>query len=206
MNLKQPYALIGNGPEPTHPIVKEKLKKMKTFLCVDGGADKALRMGYKPNVIIGDMDSIIKSKAQYDCKIVLIEDQSKNDLEKSLAWCLKNNIKALNLFGFSHGRDDHNLANLFIMQSYSERIKMIMYSNKSKIFYIRKHTNFSSIPNQIVSIFPNNKDTKISTTGLKYKLNDSSLKFPSHGLSNLSIGSKFSIHPSDWVCVIVNYM
>ena len=43
MNYKQPCALIGNGSNPTHPTVKDRLKSIKTFLCVDGGADKLIK-------------------------------------------------------------------------------------------------------------------------------------------------------------------
>ena len=43
-------------------------------------------------------------------------------------------IDELELFGFSYGRDDHHLANLFIMKNFSNRIKMKMYTDRSLIF------------------------------------------------------------------------
>ena len=206
MKYKAPYALFGNGSNPRHPTVKDRLKSINTFFCVDGGADKLITMGYSPDVILGDLDSIDKENKIYNSTIVHLEDQSKNDLEKSISWCVNQGIKELELFGFSYGRDDHHLANLFIMKNFSDRIKMKMYTDKSLIFCINKHSTFLSEANQTVSIFTFNKKTTITTTGLKYPLKNSPLSSPSQGISNLSTGSGFSVDPSDWTFIIINYM
>ena len=206
MIYKKPYALFGNGPYPSHPTIKKRLKSIKTFFCTDGGADKLIRRGYSPDVILGDMDSIEQRIQDYSCKIVPLDNQSKNDMEKSLSWCIENGIKELDLFGFSHGRDDQHLANLFIMKNYSNKIKMKMYTDYSLIFCIKNHTNFLSESNQRISLITFNKNTKISTTGLKYSLKNLELKSPSHGISNFAKGTRFSVDPSDWVWVIINYI
>ena len=206
MKYKAPYALFGNGSNPRHPTVKDRLKSINTFFCVDGGADKLITMGYTPNVILGDLDSIDKEKKVYNSTIVYLEDQSKNDLEKSISWCVKQGIKELELFGFSYGRDDHHLANLFIMKDFSDKVRMKMYTDKSLIFCINEHSTFLSKANQTVSIFTFTNKTTITTTGLKYALKNSSLTYPSQGVSNLAIGSSFSVTVSDWTFIIINYM
>ena len=198
--------MFGNGPCPTHPIVTDRLKSINTFFCVDGGADKLITMGYNPDVILGDLDSIKKREKAYNSAIVYLEDQSKNDLEKSVCWCVNQGIKELELFGFSYGRDDHHLANLFIMKDFSDKIRMKMYTDKSLIFCINEHSTFLSKANQTVSIFTFTKNTTITTSGLKYALKNSTLTYPSQGISNLAIGSSFSVTPSDWTFIIINYM
>ena len=206
MKYESPNALFGNGPSPTHPIIKDRLKSINTFFCVDGGADKLITMGYTPDVILGDLDSISKKKMICNSTIVYLEDQSKNDLEKSISWCVNQGIDELELFGFSNGRDDHHLANLFIMKDFSNKVKMKMYTDKSLIFCINEHSTFSSKTNQVISIFTFNKKTTITTTGLKYTLKNSPLTSPSQGISNLATGSSFSVSPTDWTFIIINYM
>ena len=206
MKYKAPYALFGNGSNPRHPTVKDRLKSINTFFCVDGGADKLITMGYSPDVILGDLDSIDKENKIYNSTIVHLEDQSKNDLEKSISWCVNQGIDELELFGFSYGRDDHHLANLFIMKDFSDKVRMKMYTDKSLIFCINEHSTFLSKANQTVSIFTFTKKTTITTSGLKYALKNSSLAYPSQGISNLAIGSSFSVTPSDWTFIIINYM
>ena len=83
---------------------------------------------------------------------------------------------------------------------------MKMYTDKSLIFCIDKHSTFLSKANQIVSIFTFNEKTTITTTGLKYAIKNSPLASPSQGISNLTIGSSFSVDPSDWTFIIINYM
>ena len=205
MKNKYPYALFGNGPKPTHPSVRKRLSLINTFFCVDGGVDKLIEMGYKPDLILGDLDSIDKRKNQYGCDLIFLEDQTKNDLEKSIAWCIDQGIKELELFGFSHGRDDHHLANILIMRDFSLKVKIKMYTNNSLLLFINKNSTFSSNPNQKISIFSFNKETKITTSGLKYSLKNSSLSSASHGISNLATGTSFSVKTSDWILVLIHY-
>ena len=205
MKYKYPYALFGNGPKPAHPAVRRRLNLINTFFCVDGGADKLIEMGYKPNLILGDLDSIDKRSNEYACKTIFLEDQTKNDLEKSISWCIDQGIKELELFGFSNGRDDHHLANILIMKDFSSRVKIKMYTNNSLLLFINKRSTFSSNPNQKISIFSFNQETKITTTGLKYPLQNASLASASHGISNLATGTSFSIRPSDWILVFIHY-
>ena len=94
-----------------------------------------------------------------------------------------NGIKELELFGFSYGRDDHHLANILIMKDFSSKIKIKMYTDNSLLLFVNTYSTFSSNPNQKVSIFSFNQETKITTTGLKYALQNSSLTSPSHGIS-----------------------
>ena len=89
-----------------------------------------------------------------------MEDQAKNDLEKSISWCVDHGIKELELFGFSYGRDDHHLANILIMKDFSKKIKIKMYTDNSLLF-VNTYSTFSSKPNQKVSIFPIIKKQKL---------------------------------------------
>ncbi len=206
MNFSGPFALIGNGKIPTHATTITKLKSMQTFLCVDGGADKLIKLGFKPNIILGDLDSINKNKNDYNCQIVSLKSQVKNDMEKSLEWCINHNIEILTLIGFSGGRDDQNITNIYIMKKFSDKIKMMMYTNHSIIYCINQHTKIRCELGQTISIVSFNNNTKVATTGLKYPLKQSKLNSPSHGISNISLGDHFTIQSSDWVLVFVNHI
>ena len=198
----QSIVLFGNGDVPIHRVTKHVLNNATSFICLDGGADKLNSLGFEPNIIIGDLDSI---QGSYNCEIIKAEDQSKSDLEKGLMWCLKNNIKTLSLIGFSGGQDDHNLLALFIMLKYAKKIKMILYSNFSKVVCVRDQTSFRSKPDQTISIISPDESTIITTSNLKYPLHEEKLPQVSQGLSNVTIGNSFSVEASDWVWVFKNY-
>ena len=57
-----------------------------------------------------------------------------------------------------------------------------------------------------LSIISLHNKTQIKTSGLKYSLNQSELKSPSHGISNIATGNSFTVHPSDCVWVFINHM
>ena len=95
MDLIKPIVLFGNGDLPVHSISRKKLQEAATLICVDGGADKVISLGIKPDIILGDLDSVVKDEKHYQCPVISLKDQSKNDLEKSLHWCIKQNISEI---------------------------------------------------------------------------------------------------------------
>ena len=118
---KPPVILIGNGEAPTHPTTLKVIEDANTIICIDGGTDKLLDLGYKPNIILGDLDSLALDSEDYNCKVINLNDQSKNDLEKGLEWCLDNEIQKVSLVGFSGLRDDHGTATLSLLDPFQNK-------------------------------------------------------------------------------------
>ena len=50
--------ILANGEFPTHSYPLKLIKNAKSIICTDGSADKLIKIGYKANIIIGDMDSL----------------------------------------------------------------------------------------------------------------------------------------------------
>ena len=81
IKINKPLVIVANGEFPKNPIGLNLLKKAKFIICCDGAADKLVKKGYSPNLIIGDFDSIsdLISKQYKDISLKVL-DQSKNDL------------------------------------------------------------------------------------------------------------------------------
>ena len=201
--IKGPFVLFGNGESPTHKIPTEILKNARTILCTDGGANKLKNIGLQPDLILGDFDSI--SDNSFGCEIIKLVDQSKTDLEKSLDWCKKNGITKLDLVGFSGEQDDHNMAALWTLVSFSEKMELTFYSNTSKIICVKGVARFDSFTGQTISIIPTRENIEISADGLKYPLNKSILNPPSFGTRNSAKVDHFSIQTNGLVWVFLNY-
>jgi|TARA_B110000240_G_scaffold98623_1_gene111727 thiamine pyrophosphokinase len=202
---KGPFVLFGNGETPTHTTPIKILKSAVTILCTDGGADKLKSLGLQPNLILGDMDSLSLAHESYNCEIIKLMDQSKTDLEKSLEWCSENGIGELSLVGFSGGQDDHNMAALWTLVSFHEKMKLTLYSNSSKIKCVKSESRFDSFTGQTISIIPTKENIETSVSGLKYSINKSILKPPSFGTRNSANGDHFSIQSNGPVWVFLNY-
>ena len=203
---KSPIILFGNGEIPSHPIVLNKIKGVGTIICVDGGTDKLIKLGYKPTCIIGDLDSLSKKPEDYGCEFIALPEQSKNDLEKGLEWCLDKGIKDITLIGFSGLRDDHNTAALFALKSFSEKMDITMLTNHSAVRCINGTSKFRVSNGQLISILASQSDTLIQTTGLEYELSNEKLLSPGNGISNTAISNHIEINSNDWVWIFINHM
>ena len=87
LQFKTPIILFGNGVIPKHPAVLKKISEANSILCVDGGADKLEKIGHYPDLILGDLDSLIHDPGKYECDLIHLDDQYRTDLEKILEWC-----------------------------------------------------------------------------------------------------------------------
>ena len=202
---KGPFVLIGNGEAPNHTTQINILKSAMTILCTDGGADKLRSLDLQPDIILGDMDSLSLTPKNYNCRIVKLTDQSKTDLEKSLEWCYENGIRELSLVGFSGAQDDHNMAALWTLVSFFEKMELTFYSNSSKIKCLKSDTRIDSFTGQTISIIPTKENIEISVSGLEYSFKKSILKPPSFGTRNSAKGKSFSIQSNGPVWVFLNY-
>ena len=204
--IESPSILFGNGEVPSHPIVLSKIESVGTIICLDGGTDKLIDLGYKPTCIIGDLDSLSKKPEDYGCEFIALPEQSKNDLEKGLEWCLDKGIKNITLIGFSGLRDDHNTAALFALKSFSEKMDITMLTNHSAIRCIKGTSKFRVYKGQLISILASQSDTLVRTTGLKYELSNEKLLSPGNGISNFAISNHIEIDSNDWVWIFINHM
>ncbi|NOZ03013.1 MAG: thiamine diphosphokinase [FCB group bacterium] len=198
--LNKPVVLLANGPFPTHPAPLNILTKAGTLICTDGSADKLVKWGRQPHIVIGDMDSVINK--DYDSSVVWVPtpDQSLTDFEKALIWCIDHKIAALTALGIFGSREDHSLANLFLLARYHDQLALEFVTDHTTIVCMCGTQTFDSFAGQTVSLLPV-APTSITTSGLKYALRDSPLKNVSQGVSNVSLGSRFTIASSGklWV-------
>ena len=165
--------IVGNGETPQGEIPMLFLQHARFIVCCDGALEKLLKIGIQPNVVIGDCDSISEERRQ-QFKDIIIEDQNEeyNDLQKALKYCLRQQFGPVAVLGASGLRDDHQLANLSILNMYSETMDLIMVSNYGIFTFIDKDTTFASIPRQEVSVFSFDGQALFSFKGLRYPVQE----------------------------------
>ena len=199
------HILFGNGKIPYNQTVKKLLNGAKKIICIDGGADKLLKIGFEPTLIIGDLDSLDNDPKNYNCEVMKISNQSNTDLEKGLDWCQQNNIRTVALIGFTGLRDDHYLASLWSMLHYSDRINCTIISDQYKILCLKGLSKLHVSEGQTISIITSSPNTLIKTKGLKYNLSEEKLLSPGNGMSNVASGEIIEINSDNWVWVFIKY-
>ena len=131
-----------------------------------------------------------------------IRDRNKTDLEKSLDYCKENSIKKVVILGSSGLREDHSMANILIASTYSDILQIEMITSFYRIIFVRENTKINA-PNAPVSIISLSSNNKITTSGLKYDLNNEKLKSFSHGISNEVNGDNFTAKSESTIVVFI---
>ncbi len=164
------------------------------FIAADGGALLLESIGFLPDVIIGDFDSLTKAQYQrYEklgAKIIKFPaEKGETDGELALQYCqergFNNNII---IIGFAGGRLDQQLANIFLLE-YAFRNGMTAFIKepglemgiieRGKIFFRKIGAGLSLIP-------LDEKVSGVTITGCKYSLEAGSLlRYKTRGISNI---------------------
>lgn len=186
--------IVGNGEVPQGEIPMLFLQHARFIVCCDGALEKLLKIGMKPDVVIGDCDSISEERRQ-QFKDIIIEDKDQecNDLQKALKYCLRQQFGPVAILGASGLRDDHQLANLSILNMYAERMDLIMVSNYGLFSFISEDTTFASTPGQEVSVFSFDGQALFSFSGLQYPVHNRRFAQLWEGSLNKALGNSFTI-------------
>ncbi len=152
----------------------------------------------KPDVILGDLDSITKRTLEYFLKknvlVMKFTDQDTTDFEKSLLHIEEKGIKEIYVFGYMSLRPDHSLNNFSILKRYYKKMDIYFIDDEFIINFINQRINFKYKINQVVSLLPFPYAKGIITKGLQYPLKKEDLTLGiREGTLNNSISEKISI-------------
>ncbi len=190
--------IIANGDPPKKSLIDFLDKRgYSTLICADGGSNTALKLDLIPDVIIGDLDSILPETYDYfydKCKIIKVKDQYSTDVEKCLKYAIKKKFNEAILLGANGDRLDHSFCNFGIVLKYFNKIKIKLIHKESILEVITGTVKLSSIKGEIISLYGIYNKTKITSSGLKYQLKNNSLPFGKRdSTSNITISSNVEL-------------
>lgn len=173
MKSDRKVVILANGLFPTSQQVLDLLKAADLLICCDGAADKLIAKGMSPHVIVGDMDSVSNEvREQYASIVIQSDDQENNDLTKAVHYCIEKGYKALTILGATGLREDHTLGNISLMLEYYPRIMVRIISDFGIFILVRSGERIQSKAGEKISIFSVDNRLAVSSTGLKYPLNE----------------------------------
>src|SRR3989304_5513089 len=169
--------ILANGYPPPKGLLSKHLTDAGSLVCADGGANTAARFGLTPDLIIGDLDSILQQTIKKFSGVTArrIADQNSTDLEKALTWLIRKGFRDIRIFGATGGRLDHTIGNLSALAKYSRKARISMYDLDGDITYVGSDLTFEAPLGTIVSLLPLTLCEGIITRGLKWELKYESL-------------------------------
>lgn len=192
--LIEPIVVLANGEFPNHDIPLHALDIAESIICCDGSVESLIDYGIRPQVIVGDFDSIDENIKQ-DLADILVHtpDQSENDLRKSLKWVEKYGGKSVIILGASGKREDHLLGNIFSILQFDTKIDTVMITDYGRFDMVYESQSFDGFKGQKVSLFSVDQSIKITTDGLEYPLKNETLSTLYRGTLNTMLDEQFSI-------------
>ena len=175
-------------------------------ICADHGYDHALKHGIKPDILIGDMDSVNAETNSFPEKLVLPVRKDFTDSETAVKYAIDMNPKEIVLLGFTGTRLDHTLANIFLLKLIHENgIDGYIQDENNIIYYFRDSVSFENKKGYTVSLIPiSEKIIGVSTYGLDYPLNNETLYFgETRSISNFIINDKAGYTAKDGNGIVV---
>jgi thiamine pyrophosphokinase len=208
--------IIVSGGRLVDPVFfQKKIAGMENHLviCCDGGARNFQYLGIKPDVIIGDMDSIDPAQlASYSAQGIKIMKYSSSkdftDTELALDYALNLNPEEIFIWGALGGRVDHTLANVFLLCKGQEKgINTYLIDEYGEAFVLDKKALFINESGKTVSLLAiSPRVTGITLKGFLYSLEKSSLKMgETRGVSNIINEDRASISVRSGKLLVIGY-
>jgi thiamine pyrophosphokinase len=187
--------LLCNGEPPSRALIRRLAAGADMIVAADGGANVALRCGIRPDVIIGDLDSILPEtrKKFSDSRVVRVRRQDNTDLEKALDFIAASGPADVAIAGATGGRIDFTLGNLSVFWNYTRVLDMTFVGDGWRAFPVGRRRTVNAPRGATVSLLPFGGCAGITLRGLRFPLKDAAMRVGEIGVSNVVRTSPFSI-------------
>lgn len=192
MHIKR-VIILANGEIENLRFYKKYFNKEAYVICANGGLKIAQRLKIKPDLVIGDFDSVGKSllsrlkKAGTTLK-KFPQRKNKSDLHLALDEAISKKPSEIIIIGALGKRIDQTLTNIFLLlRALKKKVPAKIISSRYELFLINSKFLIKNKKGKRISLLPlTPKADRVSLFGFKYLLSDEDLFYnKSRGLSNL---------------------
>lgn len=169
-------------------------------IAVDKGLEWVHRLGLRPALIIGDLDSLSPDILSLYSSAPLVRHESEKnetDTELAILWCLKQGYPKIVICNDMQGRFDHSAAIIQnLITAHKQGINIRIESETQVFFFLKPQTLIPAQAGDLLSLISYSKASHFtSSTALKYPLTDLSLhQHQSRGISNVLLADQCEIH------------
>lgn len=208
----QRIIIFANGELPDLKKVRALLLPDDYIICADGGTRHALALNLKPDLVIGDMDSIQKNQWQKLQKSgisveLFSRDKNETDLELAVTRAVEMNPEQIIIVAALGGRLDQTLGNITLLANPQlSAFDIRLDDGMEEIFLCRDQVQVHGRSGDIVSLIPWQGDVSgVTTKDLKWRLDQETL-YPdrTRGISNEMTGNTASISIGSGLLLIVH--
>jgi thiamine pyrophosphokinase len=202
-----------NGEVNDYAALARWLRPDDYRIGADGGTHHILALGLRPDVIVGDLDSVgAQVVAELEAAGVAVERhpiaKDQTDLEIAIERALRDGADEVLLVAALGGRLDQTLANLLILgqRDWPVPVRLAEGNEVAEILHGGEELQILTPPGSIVSAIPLSATvTGITYTGLQYPLENATLALGStRGISNAVATSPATIAIDGGILLVIS--
>ncbi|MDR0428679.1 MAG: thiamine diphosphokinase [Puniceicoccales bacterium] len=176
------WLIIANGLAEIYQ--KKSLQswmKGRISVALDGAAHLLAANFLRPDILLGDFDSIDKSLIFHwkslGVHCLHMGSQELTDMEKSLRFAICHGARNIYIINASGGRMDHSLGNVFFLKKYASRkVRIILHSGGQCLEYLWNQTRTLHSHSGAHCGFFGMTNARITSHGLRYEMDNFPLK------------------------------
>jgi thiamine pyrophosphokinase len=205
------HTLIFIGGDPPHPNVRLRLPADAFVIAADSGYTHAIAMGFVPNELVGDMDSItaVDLSDARDSNTLISQfptDKDLTDTEIAIASAIAHHSTHITVVSGGGDRFDHVLGMVHSLASCALTVDTTLLIGTARVSYATytKEFRIKTQPGNTISLIPIGGAATVTTTGLQWELaNDTLQSFASRGVSNIATNESVSISVTDGSLAVI---
>lgn len=189
--------IIVNGAMDDYVSYRPVVAASGYIICVDGGTNHAFRMGLRPDLIVGDLDSIdTEVKGYYERQGCVFQkfpaEKDESDLQLALAAAAARQPSLITIIGALGRRFDHAFGNVVLLSKLCDRgiaAEIVDATHTVRVF--DRELTVTGQAGDLLSLFSLTPRAEgVTTTALKYPLRSETLYAgDTRGLSNELLGA-----------------
>lgn len=206
--------IFANGQLADPASARAAIAPTDRLIAADGGLHHLLALGLRPDVLIGDLDSVEPDQASASQaggarleRFSPRKDQT--DLELAVRLAIAEGGADILIFGALGARWDQTLANLLLLAHPDFRtVRLRLIDGAQQIYLIQGRTVIEGRPGDTISLISLQGDARgVTTHGLEYPLHQGRLAFGSTlGVSNLLLGTEATVTVDEGLvaCIVIS--
>lgn len=201
-----------NGQMGRADLLKSQIGSGVWLVAVDGGYQHLKRIGLRPDLVIGDLDSLAEGDLQEieQAKIPLQRfptAKDETDLELAVTAAVERGCRIIRIACVFGGRLDQSLGNLALLQRPDlADLDVRLEDGETEAWLIRSEGVIEGEPGDTVSLLPVAGPAEgVLTKGLEYPLHSELLwHYRTRGVSNVMQGARAVVTVRDGVLLCVH--
>ncbi len=201
--------LVANGELRWTPELASLAASADPLLAADGGADHLARLGLKPHLVVGDLDSLSDATRAWvgAGRLLHRPDQDRTDLEKGIAVAFDElGVPGLTVLGAFGGRPDHEQGNVGLLARLARGLGLLYLSAGGVMVAAEGRLELPAAPGETWSFWTFDPAVRVTLRGVEWPVESADLSAGGRpSISNRAAAERVVVESSGGPVVIFRH-